>query len=414
MNYKTLTKIYYSEPTKYESEYEARYNSTTTRHIPLELKPYNRNSSHKMFYCSPEDIVLLQDDILSAHSTLIQILKDVPPAGINQFLYSRLIDEIKSSNDIEGVHSTRKEIQAAIDAPAELRHTYRLGGIVNKYIHIMDNKSVILNTSQDVRTLFDEILSDEVSREDPNDLPDGNIFRKNNVSIIGETQKTIHIGVMPEEKIITYMDTALLFLNNNKVPLFTRIAVFHYLFGYIHPFYNGNGRMARFITSLYIAKNFHPLVALQLSAIIKEYRKEYYNLFTTVENDYNKGDLTPFVIGTYKFIRKAIRRTVNDLNSKLEEYKNMIIMLNKHDGFKKVLSTHNANIICNILLQASIFSDMGATISEITASANISENTFRKHLKNIPNQYLIFSKSSRPYRFKLDIAKLKALLELGN
>ena len=411
MNYKTLTKIYYSEPTKYESEYSSRFNSITTRHIPLELKPYNRNSSHKMFYCTPEDIVLLQDDILSSHSTLLQILKEVPQAGINQFLYSRLIDEIKSSNDIEGVHSTRKEIQAAIDAPPELRHTYRLGGIVNKYIHIIDNKSISLNTSQDVRNLFDEILSDEVAREDPEDLPDGNIFRKNSVSIIGETQKTIHMGVMPEEKIIAYMDTALLFLNDNKVPLFTRIAVFHYLFGYIHPFYNGNGRMARFITSLYLAKHFHPLVALQLSVIIKKYRKEYYDLFTTVENDFNRGDLTPFIIGTYKFIRKAIQHTVNDLNSKLEEYKNMIMLIKKHNGFNGLLSKRNSNIICNILLQASIFSDIGATISEITASANISENTLRNHLKNIPSQYLIFSKSNKPYRFKLDIEKIKATVE---
>lgn len=411
MSYKPLIKIYYSEPTKYENEYTSRYNSATTRHIDLELKPYNRKTSHKMFYCTPEDIVLLQDDILSAHSTLLEILKDVPPAGINQFLYSRLIDEIKSSNDIEGVHSTRKEIQAAIDAPAELRHTYRLGGIVNKYLHIIHNKSVNLNTSQDVRTLFDEILSDEVSREDPDDLPDGNIFRKNSVSIIGETQKTIHIGVMPEEKIIAYMDTALLFLNDNKVPLFTRIAVFHYLFGYIHPFYNGNGRMARFITSLYIAKFFDPLVALQLSAIIKEYRKEYYYLFTTVENDYNRGDLTPFVIGTYKFIRKAIQHTANDLYSKLDEYKNMIMILNQHEEFKQLLKMRNSNIICNILLQASIFSDIGATTSEVVASANISENTFRKHLKNIPSQYVILLKSSKPYRFKLDIEKIKDTLK---
>ena len=90
MSYKPLTKIYYSEPTKYESEYASRYNSSTTRHIPLELKPYNRSSSHKMFYCTPEDLVLLQDDILSAHSKLIQILtqtshtENIPYALINQ------------------------------------------------------------------------------------------------------------------------------------------------------------------------------------------------------------------------------------------------------------------------------------------------------------------------------------------
>ncbi len=32
------------------------------------------------------------------------------------------------------------------------------------------------------------------------------------------------------------------------------IAVFHYLFGYVHPFYDGNGRMARYLSSIFCSE----------------------------------------------------------------------------------------------------------------------------------------------------------------
>ena len=89
------------------------------------------------------------------------IIHQVPPAAILQFLHTSLIDEIKSTNDIEGVRSTRKEILTAFSVPASEQSAYRLGSIVNKYIKIIQREPIPLNTSQDIRYLFDGKLQVE-------------------------------------------------------------------------------------------------------------------------------------------------------------------------------------------------------------------------------------------------------------
>ena len=61
--------------------------------------------------------------------------------------------------------------------------------------------------------------------------------------------KVIHSGIYPEEKLNEAMTAALDFLNDDNIDILIRISAFHYLFGYIHPFYDGNGRTSRFISS---------------------------------------------------------------------------------------------------------------------------------------------------------------------
>ena len=65
---------------------------------------------------------------MSEFFSLYKVIETIPGAGITQFLYTRLVEEIKSSNDIEGVHSTRKEIKEALES----NEKKRLSGIANK------------------------------------------------------------------------------------------------------------------------------------------------------------------------------------------------------------------------------------------------------------------------------------------
>ena len=67
-----------------------------------------------------------------------------------------------------------------------------------------------------------------------------------------------------------------------------------YFFEYIHPFYDGNGRTARFIASYFLAEHLNYLTALRLSVIIKRQRKKYYDL---------NRDLTPFIYGFKTFLQ---------------------------------------------------------------------------------------------------------------
>lgn len=69
------------------------------------------------------------------------------------------------------------------------------------------------------------------------------------------------------------MSIALNILNDKEIPFLIRVIIFHYFFGYLHPFYDGNGRTARFIFSYYLAKEFDEIIALRLSIIIKRYKK---------------------------------------------------------------------------------------------------------------------------------------------
>ena len=72
------------------------------------------------------------------------------------------------------------------------------------------------------------------------------------------------------KKLIDFLNKSLDFLTNeNNVGPLVKIAVFHYLFGYAHPFYNGNGRTSRFISSYLLCNILNQSIALRISYTIK-------------------------------------------------------------------------------------------------------------------------------------------------
>ena len=106
-----------------------------------------------------------------------------------KFLKSCMIEEIQSTNEIEGVRSTRQEIREAIFAQGKYNPDVRLWGIVNKYNKIINDENIKLKTCEDIRNLYDDFILDEIKRNNTSDIPDGNIFRKNSVDIVSGTPK---------------------------------------------------------------------------------------------------------------------------------------------------------------------------------------------------------------------------------
>lgn len=155
---------------------------------------------------------------------------------------------------------------------------------------MIENESISFERPEGIRKIYDDIFGNEI-----NDLPDGKIFRKESVSVHSSAGKEIHRGLYPESKIIEAMSSSLDFLNNNKTDILIRTAVFHYLFGYIHPFYDGSGRTSRFISSYLLSKELTGLIGYRISYTIKGHIKAYYDAFKECNHPDSRGDLTPFL-----------------------------------------------------------------------------------------------------------------------
>lgn len=64
--------------------------------------------------CYTPEIVKLMDSIYQLNIELISLHHFLPPAALIQYTQYCMVEEIQSSNEIEGVRSSRKEIREAI------------------------------------------------------------------------------------------------------------------------------------------------------------------------------------------------------------------------------------------------------------------------------------------------------------
>ena len=395
LKYETLSKIFRKDISSHSDIYTARFNSPTTKHLDFIIKEFNRRKEYPAFFCYTEELFLLMERIYKKYERFSRTVNNVPPVVLQQFSLSCIVSEVKSTNDIEGVYSTRREIREILNGTA---HSSRLSMIVKKYNNLVSGEHFDFNTCEDIRKFYDDFAHEEVATDIPSNKLDGKIFRKDSVSVTSATDKIIHQGVYPEEKIIESMKTALNILNNEEMPYLVRLAIFHYYFGYIHPFYDGNGRTIRFITSYYLAEHFHYLVALRLSLTIKKQRNKYYELFEKTTAEINCGDVTPFIIGFVSIIDKTFDEVQDTLSRKarqLDEYTDILS--------KKIPKDELTQNIYYLLLQAALFFGQGITITQLIKITGASRNTVWNRIKSIPKENIIVDKNQREYFYRLNM-----------
>ena len=149
------------------------------------------------------------------------------------------------------------------------------------------------------------------------------------MSVLDAAQRPVHHGVEPETKIIELMNRALSILSDAELPVLVRVSVFHFMFAYIHPFYDGNGRTNRFISSSVLSHSFNPIVGYRLSYSVKERIGKYYKGFSLCEHPLNRGDLTPFVISFSELIVNAMESMLDSLQEKQSDLADAVAAVNR-------------------------------------------------------------------------------------
>jgi Fic family protein len=113
------------------------------------------------------------------------------------------------------------------------------------------------------------------------------------------------------------------FINNknDEIEPLVKLALIHYQFEAIHPFYDGNGRTGRIINILYLSLNDlldRPI--LYLSKYIIENKKEYYKKIREVTEKNNWTEWVLFVLDAIEETAKYTETKINKICSLIEDY----------------------------------------------------------------------------------------------
>ena len=197
MKYVQLKKLFHVNEAQCNELYQKRFNSESTRKLGIYL-----NNGYECFYQINEEVLYLIDRIYTINTWLEKTMaSDAIPSLAKEYLVVRsLVEEIKSSNQMEGIYSTRKELKDMLIAK-DIKKYKRFYGMVNKYKKLWKDNFKELKTVHEIRELYDEVLLQDVIEECKTDKPDGVLFRKDSVEINSGT-KVIHNGITGEENIV--------------------------------------------------------------------------------------------------------------------------------------------------------------------------------------------------------------------
>ena len=118
------------------------------------------------------------------------------------------------------------------------------------------------------------------------------------------------------------------FINDEQLSDFdplVKMAIIHYQFESIHPFYDGNGRTGRIINVLYLVMNdLLDLPILYLSRYIIENKGEYYKLLQEVRETDNFENWVIYLLNGVEQIAKETIILIGKMRELIFEYKNLL------------------------------------------------------------------------------------------
>lgn len=398
MQYESLYKLKYKSPQQYDAVYQYRFQSPDTLHLGIQIH------DTPAFLYRPAELWEYIIEIHKADKNIRSFRHALPGAAIDQFTSRCLVDEIVLTNDIEGVSSTRREIHEVLEKLEQKKPAPRFHGLVMMYA-MLGRKDIDLRTCQDVRALYNELVLPEVIAEDPHDAPDGEIFRKGPVSVTSPAQKELHQGLLPENAIQSAMQYVLDLIHDESIDLFIRIAAAHYLTGYIHPFYNGNGRLSRFISSYLLTRELDPLIAYRLSYTIRENLKGYDDAFKLCNDPRSRGDVTPFVLWFLEITLEAIQKLESALLERLADLEHYHAVMQSDSRFSSRQLAGTAYSI----LQATLFSERGISTAGLMRYTKLSRSALRVRLDQLQETGILLSHRYGKEKFyTLDMRQLGA------
>jgi Fic family protein len=227
---------------------------------------------------------------MSAYRTLFAGSNAAGPYGLKA-----MEEEIYSTLLIENIRSSRDSIRKILGgyAPADEMEN-RIAGMKQGLDFISDpaNKIGVENIYKLYSLTIGGFLTDR------DQLMSGQYYRHDRVYIVGD--KVEHQG-LDSNKLPEYMAGLVEFINTtDEMNVLIKAAAIHFYFAYLHPYFDGNGRMARLLHLWYLVQQgYRAALFIPFSSFINKTKADYYHAYSQIEeNSKISGlvDITPFLI----------------------------------------------------------------------------------------------------------------------
>ena len=202
-------------------------------------------------------------------------------------------EEVVSTFRIEQVDTSRESVRRILSGQAPKNdEEHCIYGMKLGLEFIADVSHTI--TEENLFRLYQMTIGDFLPEEDR--LLPGNLYRHDSVYIVGN--KVEHTG-LPWQKLPAYMAELVAFAAEAAQNDLVKAAILHFALAYLHPYFDGNGRMARLLHLWYLVQQgYTSALFVPMSRFIEESRSRYYKAYTLVEqNQQISGvlDVTPFL-----------------------------------------------------------------------------------------------------------------------
>ncbi len=325
----------------------------------------------------------------------------------NQLIIHGIMEEAIASSQLEGAHTTRSAAKKMLIEGIPPR-TNSEQMILNNYKTIQLIKSDYSKKSLSLDMILD--LHRELTKS--TDIEEEQIGRlrtdKDDVVVQGDIgTETFITHKPPREKFLkTEIQRLISFANEDASDSFIHPVIkaifLHFWLAYLHPFCDGNGRLARALFYWYLlGKGYQTIIYMPISVVIKNAPKQYAMAYIYSEQD--DLDLTYF----YDFHIKKILQALEEFKSYIDLKANENNKLDKLVGVEFDINERQKQLLHHLISDNS----SNVTISSHRGLYNITRQTAAKDLKELENKGYIEARRDGKFVRYYPSEKLKNLKE---
>lgn len=245
-----------------------------------------------------------------------------------KFLSRGIIEEAIASSQLEGASTTRRYAKRMI---AENKKPKSISEkmIFNNYVTMNAIENEYKEKELSVELLMEMHVSlTSETLDDPEDV--GRLREEGDTINVVYRDKIAHT-TPPRSFIDQELPKLIAYANDDKefIHPIIKASILHFWIGYLHPFADGNGRLARSIFYWYLFKNdYWGMAFVPISMVLKRAQKQYTYAYIYAEQD--SKDLTYFIDFSISRLGKALKEFDEYVNSLQTENKLIDTKLKGH------------------------------------------------------------------------------------